>query len=233
MSTKKLARTVIEPGRANFTKVERKDENRCDRRASRLLSHAVLRDPERLERAHFPRRRPVHVVQKDKLSPLERWLRKQKDRPWGDVYSEIKARCDVRTTPGRHILYDHLLRSIVGNGITPETPWSWRNEFHVDDEGILRYVPPPARRHYEPLWGSPASREIADFVKSRRVRVYGVALFWMVRVNACARCGPDCVDHLRFRQDARLDQDEVETWLAFGEGFRDRHTWKDPKAGIE
>lgn len=43
----------------------------------------------------------------DLLSPLRRWLRKQVDRPWDKVWSELAGGIDSRTVVGRHLL-DHV-----------------------------------------------------------------------------------------------------------------------------
>jgi len=116
----------------------------------------------------------------DLLSPLRRWLRKQVDRPWDKVWSELASGIDSRTVVGRHLLdhvrqlvtldgeYDPVLRKVVGK------PHEYRygngepqvvHGLYVDPRTkLLRWREPPSRRaarrgELEPirhLDGSPA-----------------------------------------------------------------------------
>lgn len=239
MGTKRLARTVIEPGRCNFTKNERVFENRSDRRAARVRGHLLTRDPrfEEDDEDRFPVREPIWIHQRDKLSPLTRWLRKQANRPWGDVYAEIRHQCDTRTTPGRHILYDHLLRDVENNGVGEESPNPWRSEwrerFFVDDDGILRHVPAKGRPAYHCDCAThrrhPREGVIAR-IAGRRVRALGSELFWMVRVEVCAECTGSCGHPARYRQDAALDDEEVAWWRELSSFDHEAFAWKAPDA---
>lgn len=94
----------------------------------------------------------------DLLSPLRRWLRKQVDRPWDKVWSELASGIDSRTVVGRHLFdhvrdlvaldgeYDAALRRVVGK------PHDYRygqvvHGLHVDPRTrILRWREPPPRR---------------------------------------------------------------------------------------
>ncbi len=88
----------------------------------------------------------------ENLAPLVRYLRKQRGRPWDDVYSEICAGLDTGSTVKMHVrmhLKDFVLFRIStgrfgelmheGREIQPEQGnWRWY-EFYVDpDDGILK-----------------------------------------------------------------------------------------------
>lgn len=240
MATKRLARTVIEPGRCNSTKGERVFENRSDRRAARVRGHLLTRNPrfDEDDEDRFPVREPIWIHQRDKTSPLTRWLRKQANRPWGDVYAEIRSRCDTRTTPGRHILYDHLLRDVENNGVSEEYPSPWRSEyrerFFVDDDGVLRHVPAKARvRGFHCICVLHRRTPDADVhrrIAGRRVRELGIALFWMVRVEVCAECSGACGHPARYRQDVALDDEEAAWWRELSSFDQEAFGWKAPDA---
>lgn len=89
----------------------------------------------------------------ENLAPLVRYLRKQRGRPWNDVYSEICAGLDTSSTVKMHVrmhLEDYVLFRISigrngelldgGREIGPEQRGNWRShEFYVDpDDGILK-----------------------------------------------------------------------------------------------
>ena len=98
----------------------------------------------------------------DLLSPLQRWLRKQVDRPWDKVWSELASGIDSRSVVGRHLFdhvrclvtldgqYDPALRKVVGK------PHEYRyvdgkarivDGLYVDPRTtILRWREPPPRR---------------------------------------------------------------------------------------
>lgn len=121
MATKNLARTVIEGGRHR--------QNKKQRYFAQGVARARVRDwLAHTDGDDAPAPRPkVYRSFDDKLAPATRWLRAQVGRPWDRVYSEIHQRFDTRTTAGRHIVYDHLVRDVrSGRG------------FVVDTHGILR-----------------------------------------------------------------------------------------------
>src|SRR5262245_32814527 len=104
MSTKYLARTVIEGGRARYNRYERRHSNSSERRKETVVSTQLLRSEEP-GMAVYPVRKVVYKGFRDKLSPAERWLESQVGRPWSKVRSELFARFDTRTTAGRHIVF--------------------------------------------------------------------------------------------------------------------------------
>jgi hypothetical protein len=141
MSTKNLSRTVIEGGRDNFSRWWRRHSNAVHRQATRRASAAELASP---EPGHvlYPRREVVYRGFSDKLSPAARWLDKQVGRPWNHVRGELMRRFDIRTTAGRHIVFDHLLPAVEGS-----RPAGLRRvAVFVDRHGLLQRAASSGRR---------------------------------------------------------------------------------------
>jgi hypothetical protein len=135
MSKKNLARTVIEGGRSHFNTFDRRCSHGEERARSRDVARALLcgGDP---EDAIFEPRRSVDPWFYDKLGPAMRWLRSQVGRPWNKVRSELFARFDTRTTAGRHILFDHVLREVEdARPLRPRRHGLW-----VSEQGVLRHA---------------------------------------------------------------------------------------------
>lgn len=136
MSTKNLARTVIEGGREYSNCWFRRSSNRTQRLRARQICATLLvtRD---YDRTLQPKRQALLQSFHDKLGPAYRFLASQVGRPWRKVRSELFQRFDARTTAGRHILFDHLLRSV--HEVWPA--YFGRRDFYVDRHGLLRRAP--------------------------------------------------------------------------------------------
>lgn len=190
MSTKKLERTVIEGGRYNTT--ERRNSHKYNRAAEKLYVHNVILDPEYAEGHVAPVADPICKEFSDKLSAMYRWLNAQVGRPWSEVRSEIAKKFDTSTTAGRHITYDHLLRSIVatnsgwdrrGNNLwDPESKRGrYRHDYYVNQDGILTQGEGQWKR-----WRS-ANFKISDeyrewftnFMAGRMIAEKGGKLYWL------------------------------------------------------
>jgi len=130
MATKNLARTVIEGGRTRGNSWARRSSNGVQRTNVRRVSGALVKGAD-ADFAVYPVRKVVYRQFADKLGPAERWLERQVGRPWNKVRSELFARFDIRTTPGRHILFDHVLPDVEG-------PPNRRPDYMVGRAGILR-----------------------------------------------------------------------------------------------
>jgi hypothetical protein len=144
MSTKHLARTVIEGGRCPGNRWFRRFSNKQERTAERQLSNRLARLRE-LDGALYEPRRPLRASFCDKLNPAERWLRSQVGRPWNKVRGELLQRFDTRTTAGRHVVFGHLIPSVqVDATVTRFLRWF---DFKVDRHGILRRVEHGNRGH--------------------------------------------------------------------------------------
>lgn len=131
MATKNLARTAIEGGRTRFSKWHRRASNGVQRTHVHLVSESLVNGAD-ADSVVYPRREQVYRSFNDKLGPAKRWLSTQVGRPWNKARSELFARFDIRTTPGRHIVFDHLLPEVEGRR------WMRRSDFVVDRCGILR-----------------------------------------------------------------------------------------------
>ncbi len=165
MATKNLARTAIEGGRCGHYKTEVRTHQRVERAALREWVHRADFDGEAA-----PVREPVYVCFSDKLSPVFRYLRSQRGRSWNKVRSELFARFDTRTTPGRHVLFDHVLREVE------DQDRRWRSRVDVDGQGLLqsyRYVRKgPRKASFDP-------RAVEAWLAGRRVKRDGDRFVWV------------------------------------------------------
>lgn len=189
MSTKNLARTVIEGGRSN--KFARRRSNKLLRRQeSRFLSETRrLEDaddsgvyPDRDDSAERYAKRRYGLT--DKLSPLRHYLNKQVGKQWAEVYSELVNKFDSRTVAGRHVLNDHIIREIHGAGSQESSDAAIYRRFYLDN-GILRKTQQPKREKVD--YGRFLSREsdyqeMADWLKGRKLLLVGPkkVLYWAV-----------------------------------------------------
>jgi hypothetical protein len=190
MSTKNLARTVIEGGRARYNRFERRHSNAVERTHVHEMERALCRATEP-ECAVFEPRKVVYRGFDDKLGPAMRWLRSQVGRPWDKVRGELFARFDTRTTAGRHILFDHLLAEV---GPEPVARFSHRPRFGVSKHGLLQYR---ERSRYRSRYRLP-----------RLPEPHGSRLYWLVPT-----------EHGAFRQQHELTPDEAARFHALPEWF--------------
>ena len=140
MTTKNLSRTVIEGGRTGSYKAECQKRIRQERAAWRSQALAIARDPESWEDDLPAIRDPVYPDFADKLNPIYRFLDSRIGKPWDGVRSELFARFDTRTTPGRHVLHDHLLRDVSESpdGLQYRYGFKFQSRYYRDAEGTLR-----------------------------------------------------------------------------------------------
>lgn len=163
MATRNLARTAIEGGRCGHYKSEVRTHKRIERAALR----AYLRRGDFLGEA-APVREPVDACFSDKLSPVRRYLRSRRGRSWNAVRSELFTRFDTRTTPGRHVLFDHVLREV-------EEDRRWRPRFRVEEGILVAYT-------YERRQARSARvdlRAVASWLAGRRVKRDGDRFVWV------------------------------------------------------
>lgn len=188
MSTKRLQKTVIEGGRVGRNKWERRYSHTTERTSTREFCDKLKHDPDSADDdgLFIKEKDKVHKEFDDKLGPMYRWLGRQVGKPWDEVRSLVTKTFDTRTTAGRHIVYDHLLRSVE---ITPNVRLSYRrdpegentsyfkNDFYVDDNGILcqkKYVPRKWRSKI-PAWDT---NQLANWLNGRVVGKVGNKYFW-------------------------------------------------------
>jgi hypothetical protein len=140
VARKDLSRTVIEGGRRFSNSYFRRASHGDHRATTRAWLDQVRFVDDVDELDDDPP--PLHRVGKrfhDKLGPAMRWLRAQIGRPWDDVYADLCALFDTRTTAGRHIVHDHMLPSVRRWDV--ETRYGVRNELVIDEHGVLRLPP--------------------------------------------------------------------------------------------
>lgn len=150
MSTKNLARTVIEGGRSEESKWHRRHAARLERVHTRELCRAVTVDHEMWFDAVIPNRKEQiewsTVEHSDKTRPCDRFLTSRAGSRWNDVRSEICRRFDRRKLAGAHVTNDHLLNRVVIDIDTYASvyPWCERSgmpKFYVDARGFFRHNP--------------------------------------------------------------------------------------------
>jgi hypothetical protein len=180
VARKDLSRTVIEGGRTHHNKDQRRASHGITRARAREWLDAVRVDADAAD-ASAPRRGPrVYKRFFDKLGPAMRWLDSQVGRPWSKVFGELCARFDTRTVAGRHIVHDHVLRSVALHGCS-EPGVGRRFDFVVDRHGILRRGRWYGRNYWK------LRRELVAWV-DHRVALNGFRGWWWYRLDACAQC---------------------------------------------
>lgn len=221
MSTKNLARTVIEGGRESFNKWERRDSNSSLRVAVRSY-RAALRDPDLAWSRPPPERIKVRRYFADKLGPVRRWLDRACGRRWDEVRAEIFRRFDVRTLAGRHIVFDHMLNEVAEHGF----PKLYAVEhYHVDAQGILRRS---QGRRYDKrrTWITSAeAHELRAFAGDRKIRHLGTAYFWLEMTFAYRWTkgrGLELQPTGRYRQTRRLTTAELDRFTSMTLTARNR-----------
>lgn len=189
MSTKNLARTVIEGGRCGRYKVEVADFKGSERAANQNYMRLVETDPEAWDDLVVPERKVAYACFADKLNPAQKFLDSNVGRPWSKVKSELHQKFDARTTPGRHVLFDHLFRD-VAVGLQPDTPYRRFFRWFVDGHGILRKTKENKTPKNKPKSKSkqlPWTKEgVAKWLGNRKVRRCGEKFVWLVPTNGGA-----------------------------------------------
>jgi hypothetical protein len=148
MSTKNLARTVIEGGRTGHSKYLRRSSSRWLRIDYRRFCKKMAADQESWDNTPLPLRSRDwdDIEHADKTNPCERFLISRAGKPWDNVRSEIFRRFDRKTLAGRHIIFDHLIDKVEDQSIIYHCYRTWG--FWVDKGGILRYKPRTPWKRY-------------------------------------------------------------------------------------
>lgn len=202
MATKNIARSALEGGRHNFNKWDRRNSHAEERAEVRDYCKRLVTDPEYADEDFIDDIRPVYKEFTDKLRPMQRWLAKQVGRKWADVRSEVAEKFDTRTTAGRHITYDHLLREVVdtesgfdkyGGMMNPNVELAKNKEgysrgghsnYYVDEHGVLCENPNSyknSRRSYK--WESISEEEYkiaGEWLHGSMISEKGGKFTWLV-----------------------------------------------------
>jgi hypothetical protein len=216
MSTKNLARTVIEGGRTGYSRFMRRHSHAVERAHAHQVERR-LAGADALDDVLFEPRKIAYRGFSDKLGPAWRWLRSQVGRPWDKVRSELFARFDARTTPGRHILFGHMLAEVDQGTQTRFAPYY---RFRVSRHGILQNVETQRYRstYRKPPLPEPES-ELRAWLGGRRVARREQRLYWLKRT-----------EHDRFRQERELTSDEVARFEGLPRWFREPFEGWEPPA---
>lgn len=194
MSTKKLERTVIEGGRFNRNKYERRHSNKEQRAIERAYMADLRKNLEFFDEEVVEDREHVYKGFSDKLGPMYRWIDAQVGRKWNEVRSEIFEKFDTKTTAGRHITFDHLLSSITDTlsgrdsrgriAANYETYSNRYHEYYVDDNGFLRKN--SVRDHSEDIWRlSQEELDVAsNWLANRMIGNKGGRLYWFTSTDS-------------------------------------------------
>lgn len=184
MSKKNLARTAIEGGRIGSNKFERRESTQIERVNTRLAFATVHNDVELLQDVVLPERRPVYKEFSDKLNPVYRWLDSHVGESWDEIHSLLISKFDDRTTSGRHILYDHILREVcVDNFQRYQT-------YYVDDKGFLQKKERRAKQRWPRpnAWTDPVSikkkQTILTWMGINKIGIVGDNLYWYVPTSS-------------------------------------------------
>jgi hypothetical protein len=187
MSTKNLARTVIESGRRNVW--ERRFSHREERAELRHFKTQVKKDPYVADAQAAPRIRPVRPEFGDKLNPTRRWMASRAGRQWADVKSELHKKF-AGPWPVQHVIYQHMLKDV---SYVHEVPGyglrGWRDHV-VTDDGVLQPIAveksryPDNRRRIKERFTYRSEEGIRAWLKERRIEeVHGV-LVWLVPLSS-------------------------------------------------
>lgn len=239
MSTKNLARTIIEGGRNGYNKSQRKHSHTQERALARAHVIDGMRLADGFDGLAIGKRPKVYKSFADKLGAPRRWLRSHVGRPWSVVRSEMFERFDPRTIAGQHILFDHMLREVR---MPSDNVWRHhRGELFVDAHGMLRMHTSRARERRIPWsWkcaGSPCGAygcegvaAVTAFTAGRRIGGHGAALYWFTSTGMCKPrvheqcCCPRPHDgrvihetHQHYRQSVRLTDQENAFWAGLCE----------------
>jgi hypothetical protein len=184
MSTKNLARTVIEGGQTGRNKVERRVSTRSLRGDTRAFLCAVRHDPEGAEGIAPPSRASAQVEFADKLNPAYRFLDSRVGKGWNNTLSLLAERFDPRTIPGRHVVHDHILRDVAPSREAIGTSGRGVERYYVDARGILRKRPRRRSGHQRSVV---FDREaVLAWLDGRQVGRVGSRLFWFVAARDAA-----------------------------------------------
>jgi hypothetical protein len=242
MSTKNLARSVIEGGRCGHNQCERDARMTSARAAKRAFLTRLENDPDIWDDDAAPERRSLTPCFADKLSPIYRFLDSKVGRPWSAVRSELFQKFDTRTTPGRHVLFDHLLRDVCENSDASAEARRYKS-YAVDAEGRLVKITSSSSLGWRRKFTRTNYHPIAAWLEGRKVGRRGAKLYWFVptgddasRVKAIATKYNDGIQYVSkdflgadapatwasFRQDRALSSREEEVFRALPEAVQEK-----------
>jgi len=100
MSTKNLARTILEAGSTGFGQNERHFSTKKERAHTREYLTKVTNDPEAAERIVTPKRGPSYKSPDDNLGAVYRFVESWVGRKWDKCFSEMKRKFNPKSLAG-------------------------------------------------------------------------------------------------------------------------------------
>ena len=178
MSKKNISRTAIEGGRSPRNKWDRKESSQIERVNVRNLISSAHGDAEVFDEVNLPTRRKVYKDFEDKLNPVERWMDNRVGKSWNKTFSLLREKFDSRTTAGRHIINDHILRDVWLSSNYSDS-FAQYHRYYVDDRGILRKVP-SWRKESEELYNKLREERVRaeKWLNHRMIGKIGNVLYW-------------------------------------------------------
>ncbi len=153
MSTKNLSRAIIQGGRTNSNKWQRRYSTKVERRkVKRYVEQTICEANEEIlhPRLDFelgvivieiesvggnlvmPVRTRVQPEFNDHLGPLNRWLSAQVGKDWEEVWHKL-CHFDRDSIAGRHLVNDHARGQIIDVG--DDHKWAFQDTLVVDENG--------------------------------------------------------------------------------------------------
>lgn len=178
MSKKNLSGTAIEGGRSGYSKNERRESSRHERANMHTLIAGAHGDPEAFDDVVLPQRKKAYKDFADKLNPVQRWMDDRVGKSWNKTYSLLKKKFDSRTTAGRHIVYDHMLRD-VWTSPDRTSEFAQYHRYYVDIRGIMRKMPSWRQENEELAQKLRAEKiQIEKWLDRRMIGKIGNVLYW-------------------------------------------------------
>jgi hypothetical protein len=178
MSKKNISKTAIEGGRTFRSKDLRRESSQTERSNVNAMIAGQHGYAESFDDLNFPKRKKVYKDFFDRLSPVERWLDSRVGKSWNKTYSMLRDKFDSRTTAGRHIINDHILRDIWPFPNYSDSLARYRR-YYVDDQGILRKAPSLRKEREEAYNKLKEERiRIEKWLEHRMIGKIGNVLYW-------------------------------------------------------
>lgn len=182
MSKKNLSRTIIEGGRTKRSKYYRENCIGSERTAVRTIISGSHGDSDFFDDVVIPKRDKSSKDFYDRLSSVERYLDSRVGKSWNKTFSYLKENFDIRTTAGRHLIYDHVLNDIAFSK-EKHSLYDKIARYYVDKSGILRKNP---KSKYNPEERAKKEKEIREWLSGRMIGKVGNVLYWY---NATTKIG--------------------------------------------
>lgn len=204
MSTKDKSRTALEAGTAKVSRYFLRLERKKQRVKRKQICKQITNDVE-LAEEFFDPKSSVSKSFDDNVSFLQKYLQSKVGEVWDDVRSEIAKQFDGRSIAGKHILYDHILRSVVssGTGYDKNGNFYWDEsvkviyrfrirDFYVDQNGILQEVKIDTKlfKKIKDMSNTTDQKlfEIDSWLRGRMIVQENKQLFWKTSSTGLWKC---------------------------------------------